>query len=723
MSFDGLANSLNGYLSIYCMRFFVVFLTFLFLIVGFVVWKFFLGRMIVKICYLFVQFISILCLSVLPFFIYNTPIVKESLLGSLYTLLPLILLFFASILFFLSVIEDESKNQREEQKIYKKVFGVFGLSSLLISLFFLSLLVIVSLFARPYIVLLGVEENTTVEESQSIKIKLTVPILKDSFKLSVFPEQDVDIKYDYVSLSRSWIDGFEISPTENYPAESRVVLYVTGLSNIIPGGSKHEQSLEFFTPTLPVIVSTNLDDTKEDISVDTNIDLILDKSDSFSTKWDFELIPNTEFELVKNGGNKMTLDFKSLAQGTTYKLKVLRGNRIYRTDTQEEIKVNDVDLHKEFTFKTVDAPGIKGFNWNNVMLPNTEPLVIEFTDGVNLDTFTNLYSIEPSIGHTISIGSNGSSLVIKPNGAFAKDTAYKVIFKKGLKTLHGGYLEEDSVISFKTAGVVRVAYYTPRNGAVGVTKNLKSISVVFDQRVDHASAESRFAISPSVPGSFSWSGNSMIYTLAAPLEYYTRYTISVSSGVKSIYGIDSNANFSGSFTTEEQVVILKVPQFYQPKGFDCNLYAVKMALAYRGISVDPNGLKSSIGIGEDPNSSWVESYGVHWGPLSRVIGSYRSNSIRAGWNVSALATEIMNGNPSIVYVYNGASLPYGVFELSGGYTGYMGMHSEVVVGFTGRADNPTSIITNDPWKGRRKHSIGNFYGIWGYLGNRAIVVY
>jgi len=51
------------------------------------------------------------------------------------------------------------------------------------------------------------------------------------------------------------------------------------------------------------------------------------------------------------------------------------------------------------------------------------------------------------------------------------------------------------------------------------------------------------------------------------------------------------------------------------------------------------------------------------------------------------------------------------------------MHSEVVVGFTGRHDNPTSILTNDPWRGRRKYTLGSFYNIWGYLGNRAIVVF
>jgi len=215
----------------------------------------------------------------------------------------------------------------------------------------------------------------------------------------------------------------------------------------------------------------------------------------------------------------------------------------------------------------------------------------------------------------------------------------------------------------------------------------------------------------------------MVYNLGASLAYYTRYTINVGAGVKSIYGIDSTQAFSSSFLTEEQVVTLKVPLFYQPKGFDCNLYAVKMALAYRGVNISIESAKASIGIGENPNVNWVDGYGVHAGPLAGYIRGFRGAVVKSGFSASGLASEIMAGNPVIVYVYNGASQPYGPYQLDpGGYTAYMGMHSEVVIGFTGNVENPTSIITNDPWKGRRKLPIGTFNGLWNYMGRIAIVV-
>lgn len=717
MDIEGLANSLNGYLSIYGIRFLVISSTLLFVIAWFVIWKFFAKSVILKVIYLSLLFLTIVALSIIPFLVYNLSFIREHFVTAFITLLPLWFLFCGFLFHFLSHRMYESKSMEG-----KKVFKTSSFVSIILTIFALLFVLFVSLFARPYVTLAGLEEETVIREDSTFKMKLTVPVLKNGLDVSVFPEQKIDLVYDYVAGSKEWIDGFEIIPTENYPAESRIVVYVVGLTNIMPGGSKHEQSLEFFAPSLPAIQSSNLDKLEGDVNVETDLEFMLDKKNQESAKWNFEINPAVEYETVFEE-NKIKLNFIHLSQGTTYSVKAFRSNRIYNTITKEEVRVDNQVVAKELTFKTIDPPQIKGYNWKNTSLANTEPLVVDFTDRINLEMFANQYKIEPNISHTISIGSNGTSFILKPNGAFAKDTSYTVTFLKGLKTDKGGFFESDVIVPFKTAGVVKAIAFSPRNGISGVKKTIKSVSVIFDQRVDHSSAEARFSFSPAIPGTFSWSGNTMIYTLAAELDFYTRYTISVGAGVGSVYGLDSNQAFSSAFTTEEQVIILPVPQFYQPKGFDCNLYASKMALAFRGVSISVDGAKASIGMGQDPNASWVDQYGTHWGPLSRFIGGYRANSIRAGWNVAGLATEVANGNPSIVYVYNGRSTPYGAFELSGGYTGFMGMHSEVVVGFTGRPDNPTSIITNDPWRGRRKYSIGSFLGVWGYLGNRAIVVY
>jgi hypothetical protein len=51
------------------------------------------------------------------------------------------------------------------------------------------------------------------------------------------------------------------------------------------------------------------------------------------------------------------------------------------------------------------------------------------------------------------------------------------------------------------------------------------------------------------------------------------------------------------------------------------------------------------------------------------------------------------------------------------------MHSYVVVGFVGEAENPSSVIVNDPGgAGRVTRSIGWLNGVWGGLGRVGVVV-
>ncbi|HRZ84996.1 MAG TPA: Ig-like domain-containing protein [Candidatus Dojkabacteria bacterium] len=713
MNIEKIAGSLNSYLSIYGVRFLVVFFTIFFIVALFIIKKFFSKSSSLKTISLIVIFLVILTLGGLPFVYYKVPLEKSNVISVLLTLLPLLFLFIAFLLNRLSV-KSSLKG--------KKVFYVSSFVSLSLTICALLFVLFISLFARPYVSLAGLQEDTVIEENSSFKMRLTVPVMKESLNIVISPEQEIEVIYDYVANSSHWIEGFEVVPTENYPADSKIVVYVVGLSNMIPGSKVHEQSLEFLAPSLPTIKSTNFDNITQDVNVESDLEIQLDRLNVNSAKWSFEIEPPVEYEVLING-DKIKVDFKKLSQGTSYSIKIFRANRIYNAKTKEEVSVQNQTLIKELSFKTINPPGIKSFNWHNVSLANSTPLIVEFTDSVSPNTFTNLYRIEPSIPHTISVGSNGSSFILSPKGGFTKDTQYTLTFLKGLKTQSGGFFEQDVPVSFRTAGVVRAIAFSPRNGMYGVKRDTKRVSVVFDQPVDKASAESRFRLEPNIPGTFSWSGNTLIYTLSNSLDFYTKYTVSISPGVVSVYGINSNQTFSSSFTSEEQVVILNVPQYYQPRGFDCNLYSAKMALAYRGVSISVDAAKTSIGIGEDPNSSWVNEYGTHWGPLSSFVGSFRPVSVRGGWNAIGLAEEIMKGNPSIVYVYNGASTPIGPFELPGGFTGYKGMHSEVVVGFTGRPDNPTSILTNDPWRGRRKYTLGSFYNIWGYLGNRAIIVF
>jgi uncharacterized protein YvpB len=95
-------------------------------------------------------------------------------------------------------------------------------------------------------------------------------------------------------------------------------------------------------------------------------------------------------------------------------------------------------------------------------------------------------------------------------------------------------------------------------------------------------------------------------------------------------------------------------------------------------------------------------------------------------SISDLANEVAQGHPVILWWQNGWSAPNDIsWTTPDGQYIYAinGMHSEVAVGFIGPTDNPTHIIVNDPWRGRRELEVGYFKSLWGYFNNTGVVIY
>ncbi len=712
MSFENLSNTFADFLKLpdFEVRSIYLVLILLFFVLSMVIHFLPETKLILKIVLTSIFALVLIAMNVLPI-ILSVPLIEKFIFQDTFGLQITIYILFVSQI--LSLIFKKSTIALKLLRLLS--FGLFS--------FYCLLVILASLFSRPYVILNNVMKGEIVNEAEKIEVRLTIPVKKESLGIFLSPSQDITINYDYVWISKEWIDGFQIIPAESYPAESRIVIYTTGLSNIFPGGTSHEQSLEFFTSPLPDVQGTNLDEVKGAYSVDKDLELFLSDQDGEFVYWDVQVNPSVKYTTVREYSDRLIIDFDSLAQGTTYLVKISQANRIYSTNTHEQLRIGDLQLVREIIFKTADAPGIEGHNRSGLSLSNTEPWIIEFSEEIDLNSVSSSYSLSPAIEHSLSIGSDKKSLIVTPKNGFKKGTEYSITFKKGLRTLFGGYLEDDVVIKFKTPGIVYPTSYYPRNVSSDISRSVKYFAVTFDQPVNKESAQSKFTISPFVGGTFSWKDNTMYYNFNNVLQYYKKYTVTISSGVRSIYGYDSTRSYYSFFTTEEQTFILNVPQYYQPKGFDCNLYATKMALGYKGVSISIEGMRSTLGIGQDPNVNWVTGYGVHWGPVSSYISRYRNNSVKSGWNLLSLLAEVNKGNPVILFWYNGYTTPMGPKTLEGGYTGYGGMHSEVVVGYTGRVDNPTSIILNDPWRGRRYLSLSTFNGLWSYLGYKAIVVY
>ena len=604
----------------------------------------------------------------------------------------------------------------------RKILKILTLAEIgLIFLLTLSLS-IVSLFTVPHVFLDN--DSKILETTGDITLNFTSPLKKSDIKITVSPESNITLEYDYFLGLESLVESVRIVPLESFLPDQKVVIYTTGIQRIFPWASKHENSQEFFTPKAPVIEEVVLGTDIQNVSVVQPITLDLDSKDQQSVEWSAIFTPYAEYKIIRDLDDTVTIQPEKLKQGTTYSLEVIKSIIIYNPITLEKISTQSQEVETQLTFKTAPAPGIKNFNRESEYLSNSEPLVINFEVALNEDTLKDRVKISPQVEGNISLSSDKKQLIFTPKSSFAKNTQYTVTILNGLENVLGGYIEKDITLSFKTPGYVGLLYASPRNWSTNVSLTTSYISLTFNQPVDHTSVQERFSISPKINGSFSWSGNTMYYKFANTLPYSTKYTVSIAKGVKAIYGIDSTSTISTSFTTKHQTFLLNVPYYGQQESFTCNIAAARMVLGYKGIYISEGTIKSGVGIGQNPDADWVDKYGVHWGPISSYISSKGvSNSIKRGWNLTSALLEVKSGHPVLVYVYNGRTLPKGAFTLDGGYTGYKGMHSEVIVGYIGTPQSPTTVITNDPWLGKRYQSVSSFKYYWSYLGNTGIVIY
>ena len=99
----------------------------------------------------------------------------------------------------------------------------------------------------------------------------------------------------------------------------------------------------------------------------------------------------------------------------------------------------------------------------------------------------------------------------------------------------------------------------PTDGACGVSRT-DPIVVVFDQPMDKPSVEAAFSLKRAVngepvSGSFSWSGNSLLFTPSAPLAAARLYNATVGTGARSLAGINLTDPKAWTFTTTPQPLI------------------------------------------------------------------------------------------------------------------------------------------------------------------------
>ena len=583
------------------------------------------------------------------------------------------------------------------------------------------------------------------DPKKPIEVVFDRPIDVNKLKFSLVPEIEGKLEYEKSFPNLPFTRKVLFYPKNSTDSGFTFYHYVSGIHALWNNEPRYDHETYFLSYRNPEIVNSNVKDKDEDILVNQEFTFELNKDYDEFTDFEFEFSPILEFDKTIEG-NKIILKPKNtLGQSATYKLSVFKISKTLNLETKEVLSQSEKSLLQEINFTTVKAPEIKSFapTGNSVFVDSE--IKIEFSKEMFPDTVISKLSVNPSFEYTPEWSVNNSVLILKRSGNLEYGKEYEIKLAAGSQGKGNTILEKDFSYKFTTIGEVKVLAVSPGNGAGGVNI-ASSISVTFDQEVDRNSAQSKFSISPNVGVSYAWNGSVVTIKPSGSLAYGTKYTYSFAAGIKSAKGKDSTKTFSYSFTTRAQTITLNVPHYRQPYSFACNVTAARMVLAYKGISRSVDQIYASIPHSSptnkegntwgDPDAGFVGpitsgGYGVHWGPISSYLsGQGVSNQVRRGMSVSQLAKEIEAGRPAIVWWWNQINKAADGGPISQSWTTpggknvntIVGMHSEVVIGFNGSSDNPTSFIVNDPRGSTRTIPVGTFKYLWGIFGNTAVVV-
>jgi len=259
----------------------------------------------------------------------------------------------------------------------------------------------------------------------------------------------------------------------------------------------------------------------------------------------FSISPSLNHSFSWQGGT-LVVRHSAFTPATTYNVEI---------DEEAEDSVGNL-LGEDFEFSfttTFSRPRVTSTtpaNGATGVIPNTQ-ITIVFSNTMNRTTVRQAFSITPSVQGSFSWPED-SKVVFTPSAPLKEETTYVVQL-----TIVARDISDISLLphtfSFTTAGreitSPTLISTSPNNNEVEISIDT-DIKIRFSKAMDKASVEQGFSISPDVTGSFSWLGNTFVFTPENPLEPDASYTVSVLN-VKDAQGL-SIEDIEFSFTTAEE---------------------------------------------------------------------------------------------------------------------------------------------------------------------------
>lgn len=577
--------------------------------------------------------------------------------------------------------------------------------------------------------------------NRKIEFNFDRPVSRAMLSVSMTPEVAGKWVYENGVIPNHLMRRLVFYPTETLPADAEFKISLMNIVNITRATLPFDAEFKFKTQESPKLSKIEPANNQKDVRPDTKIEVYLTAPNGTLSQINFELSPGVPFEVKEDmTRTHLTVTPKQpLAQGTRYKLTMTKTDLIRNLKTNAVVKTGPESQIYSGYFTTKEAAGIDSFAPTGNKVTSRQPVTIRFSKTmVEADVMKNFSISPPTEGSSLLI--DGVIFVFTPK-KYNFETTYTARLAKGTRADDGSFLSDDLVHVFTTLGKVALEKTNPRDGALGSSVRTP-IRITFDQDVVPDSAENNFSLSPTVAGKFAWEGKSMIFTPSKPLASNTKYTVGLATGIKSTDGMDSDRDLSFSFSTEAETTVLAVPLLLQQHSLSCEAASLRMALAFRKISVSEDELLTQIGIDPTPHNGniWGDpykafvgnvngkqmttGYGVYWDPIVRVARNYRSAQEFSGWSASQVMNEVKRGNPVIIWTYSKSGAPTSWFTPSGEKIfAVAGEHTVLVVGYVGSADDPTQVIVNDSLEGKVYWSRATFDKRFATFAGSGVVVY
>jgi uncharacterized protein YvpB len=506
-------------------------------------------------------------------------------------------------------------------------------------------------------------------------------------------------------------------PTLSLKTDTQYNILLSQIQNLTPSSKPTSYGFDFKTQKSPKVVSVFPISGQEEVEITSTIQITLDEANSNVSEFEFLFSPQIPFDKSLDQTKKVyTLTSKEgLKQGTKYTLSIKKTDVTLNLQDTMVTERGQMETEYEGTFTTKQAPGVASFEpQSTTNLPLNTTFQIVFSQEMDRQSVQSSFTTDPKLIGAFS-WTDDKTLNFKPQN-LEYEKSYTLKIAKGVKVKDGaGFTTEDIVKQFTTIGSPKIIASSPTNNLTAVNIN-SPVKITFDQAVDQTTAESKFTITPFIEGSFSWSGNTLIFTPTKPLSHTTNYTVILDPGVRNNLNLTSKSETKISFTTADATTKLAVPAYLQKYSLSCEIASLRMALAFKGVNLDEDTIHSQVG--QDP----TPHQGNIWGnPHGAFVGNI--NGRFQGWSISQLTESLLAGNPVVIWVYSSGGWPT-AWKTPDGLTinAARDEHAVVAVGFVGSPHNPTQLIINDPLVGQVYWNRALFDKKWNIFNRAGVVV-